>query len=121
MPKFNTTLTTSGTGYWSTARKNVRTTRIDVPYIDDERDFGELRVYFDTATWDVETDGLIYTDARFMTELSAVLAQAGFNVTDLSYSEQGMQGDNFVSCDVGKAFLDSWLQVCGEHTENEED
>lgn len=117
MPKFNTTLTTSGTGYWSTARKSVRTTRIDVPYINDERDFGELRVYFDTDTWDVETDGLIYTDARFMAELSAILAQAGFNVADLSYSEQGMQGDDFVSFDVGSAFLGTWFDIVGNTEE----
>jgi len=117
MVKFNTTLTTSGTGYWSTVRKNVRATYIDVPYINDERDFGELRVYFDTDTWDVETDGLIYTDARFMSELSTILAEAGFNVADLSYSEQGMQGDDFVSCDVGENFLRSWFDVVGKTQE----
>ena len=113
MVKFNTTLTTSGTGYWSTVRKNVRTTLISVAYINPERDFGELRVYFDTTTWDVDTDGLIYTDARFMSELSATLVEAGFDVSDLSYSEQGMQGDDYVSLDVGKNFLDSWFDVVG--------
>lgn len=113
MPKFNTTLTTSGTGLWSTARKAVRTTRIDVPYINDERDFGELRVYFDTATWDIEQDGLIYTDGRFLAELTTILVEAGFNVSDLGYSEQGMQGDDFVSLDVGKNFLDSWFDIVG--------
>jgi len=113
MIKFNTTLTTSGTGYWSTVRKNVRATSIGVSYINDERDFGELRVYFDTETWDVETDGLIYTDARFLAELTTVLAQAGFAVSDIGYSEQGMQGDDYVSLDVGQAFLDSWFDIVG--------
>lgn len=113
MINFNTTLTTSGTGYWSTARKSVRATSIGVTYINEERDFGELRVYFDTKTWDVDTDGLIYTDSRFMMELTTVLAEAGFDVSDLSYSEQGMQGDNYVSCDIGKAFLDSWFDIVG--------
>lgn len=113
MIKFNTTLTTSGTGYWSTIRKNVRATSIDVPYVNDERDFGELCVYFDTETWNTDKDGLIYTDDRFMSELSTVLAQAGFAVSDISYSEQGMQGDDYVSLDVGKAFLDSWFDIVG--------
>lgn len=113
MIKFNTTLTTDGTGYWSTVRKNVRATSIGVSYINDERTFGELRVYFDTDTWDVEKDGLIYTDNRFMSELTAKLAEAGFDVSDLDYSEQGMQGDNYVSCDIGKGFLDSWFDIVG--------
>ena len=113
MIKFNTTLTTSGTGLWSTACKSVRATSIDVAYINDERDFGELRVYFDTETWDTDKDGLIYTDARFISELSTVLAQAGFAVSDIGYSEQGMQGDDYVSLDVGKAFLDSWFDIVG--------
>jgi hypothetical protein len=113
MIKFTSTLTTSGTGYWSTARKGVRTTGIDVAYIAAKRDFGELRVYFDTQSWDVATDGLIYTDGRFLMELVGKLADAGFDVLDVSYSEQGMQRYNYVSLDVGKSFLDSWFDIVG--------
>jgi hypothetical protein len=113
MVKFNATFKTAGDGYWSKARRAVRVTDIDVPYINDEKDFGELCVYFDTKTWDVEKDGLIYTDGRFLMELTTVLAEAGFDVSDVSYSEQGMQGDNFVSLDVGKAFLGSWFDIVG--------
>ena len=113
MIKFNTTLTTSGTGYWSTACKSVRATNIAVAYVNDERDFGELCVYFDTESWNTDTDGLIYTDARFLAELTTVLVEAGFDVSDLSYSEQGMQGDDYVSLDAGKAFLDSWFDIVG--------
>ena len=114
MIKFNTTLTTSGTGYWSTIRKNVRATGMEVSYINDERTFGELRVYFDTATWDTAVDGLIYTDKQFRTELRAYLQTLGFaaeEANDVSYSEQGMQGDNYVSCDVGKKFLANWFDI----------
>lgn len=111
--KFNSTFTTSGTGYWSTRRKNVDVVGIAVAYVNDEEDFGELRVYFDTATWDVEKDGLIYTDGRFLMELVARLADAGFDVSDISYSEQGMQGDDYVSLDVGQSFLDSWFDIVG--------
>jgi hypothetical protein len=34
-------------------------------------------------------------------------------VVDLCYSEQGMQGDNYVSLDVGAEFLDSWARKFG--------
>jgi len=111
MIKFNTTLTTNGKGYWSTARKSVRATGMEVSYINDKRTFGELRVYFDTESWDTDTDGLIYTDECFLEELTTVLAQAGFNVLDLDYSEQGMQGNDYVSLDAGKKFLASWFDI----------
>ena len=98
--------TTAGDGYWSTVSKTVRITDMRLGYVSDEEDFGELCVYFDTATWDVDKDGLIYTDKQFRQELNAFLATQGLGSAD--YSEQGMQGDDYVSCDVGKAFLDSW-------------
>ena len=103
---------TSGDGYWSRAKKAVEITDMRVAYINDEYDFGELRVYFNTATWDVNTDGLIYTDSLFKQDLMAFVVQQGL-VVDLCYSEQGMQGDDYVSLDVGKDFLDSWAAKFG--------
>jgi hypothetical protein len=101
------TLNTNGNGYWSRTAKAVEIVDIRVTYVNDERDFGELRVYFNTATWDVNTMGLIYTDKQFMRELNAFLVEQG--LASVSYSEQGMQGDNFVSCDiVGAKFLQLW-------------
>jgi hypothetical protein len=84
-----------------------------VPYVNDERDFGELRVYFDTDTWDVNSDGLIYTDRQFERELQEFLNSQGLAGEDVSYSEAGMQGDDYVSCDVGAAFLQSWMAKFG--------
>jgi hypothetical protein len=74
-------------------------------------DFGELRVYFNTATWDVNKQGLIYTDKQFMRELKELLTTMGFDAGDVSYSEQGMQGDTYVSCDVGERFINTFMQV----------
>lgn len=91
---------TSGMGLWSEAVKEVICTGFSVPYTNEEGDFGELRVIFDTETWNVETDGLIYTDPAF---LAAIRMALGTN--DIEYSEQGMQGSNFVSFDVGQEFL----------------
>ena len=100
--------TTAGDGLWSDVAKSVEITSIEMGYVADEKDFGELRVYFNTASWDVNKHGLIYTDKLFLQQLQDVLMQAGLDGADVDYSEQGMQGDNYVSLDVGKAFLDSW-------------
>jgi hypothetical protein len=104
-------LDTSGTGYWSYKTKSVKVTHIEVPYVNDEGDFGELCVYFDTTSWDVNKDGLIYTDKLFLAELKKVLTEQGFDASGISYSEQGMQGDNYVSLDVDQNFLDTFLPV----------
>jgi len=103
---------TSGDGYWSNAQKTVEITDMQLGYVSDEGDFGELRVYFNTDTWDVNKDGLIYTDSGFKQELMAFVKEHGL-VVDLCYSEQGMQGNNYVSLDVGKEFLDSWSAKFG--------
>ena len=104
-------LHTGGGGYWSNTQKAVRIVDMRIGYIDeDELDFGELRVYFDTKTWDVNEDGLIYTDRKFERELREFLDAHGLVGKDVSYSEQGMQGDDYVSCDVGGKFLQSWAR-----------
>jgi hypothetical protein len=114
MIKFNQTFTTAGDGYWGDVSKTVKVTHISVPYINDEQDFGELCVHFDTDTWNVDTDGLIYTDSKFLEELQAALTVAGLNAEDVSYSEQGMQGDTYVSLDVGPSFIKSFMDIAPE-------
>jgi len=111
MYKVTATLNTNGMGYWSRAKTAVEITALQLAYINDEQDFGELRVYFNTATWDTSKQGLIYTDKQFMTELKELLTQKGFNSKDVSYSEQGMQGDSYVSCDVGQQFINTFMQT----------
>jgi hypothetical protein len=93
---------TNGRGYWSNVAQAVNVTKATVAYVNDEGDFGELRVYFNN--WDTDKLGLIYTDKQFMQEFKAVLAtKLGFTdkqLKNLCYSEQGMQGDNYVSMDI---------------------
>ena len=110
MYKVTATLNTAGDGYWSNKAKAVEITGLQLAYTNDELDFGELRVRFNTATWDVNVDGLIYTDTLFEEELCALLAQLGFDASDVSYSEQGMQGDTYVSLDVGECFINTFMQ-----------
>ena len=106
-------------GLWSNVAKAIRITDMKIGYIDDEfapgghPSFGELRVYFDTKTWDTSEDGLIYTDRLFQKELQEFLTQHGLVGNDVSYSEQGMQGDDYVSCDIGSKFLKSWGEKFG--------
>jgi hypothetical protein len=111
MLQFNHTLSTGGNGLWSIKAKDVSCTVLDVPYINEGETFGELRVYFDRTSWDVYNDGLVYTDKKFLKQLRNKLTEQGFVATDVDYSEQGMQGINYVSLDVGEEFLCSWLHV----------
>jgi hypothetical protein len=97
---------TAGDGYWSNVSKEVDIEDMRVTYVSDEKDFGELCVYFDTSDWDVNKDGLIYTDSLFLEQLNSFLVQQGLTTVD--YSEQGMQGDNYVSLDVGADFIKAW-------------
>lgn len=110
MLKVNAKLHTAGDGYWSRKQTAVEITALQLAYTNDELDFGELRVYFNTATWDVNKDGLIYTDSLFLEDLQLTLDALGFDTSDLSYSEQGMQGDTYVSCDVGERFINTFMQ-----------
>lgn len=105
---FAATLKTDGSGYWSEHKTRVDVTHLQVPYMDRKAMNGELCVYFDTTTWDIDRNGLIYTDERWLKDLIRELEDAGFDASDIGYSEQGMQGRNYVSLDVGKDFLASW-------------
>lgn len=103
-------LTTAGDGYWSNKHATVKINKLDLAYLSDEEDFGELRVYFDRTTWNVTRDGLIYTDSLFASELVTLLDTMGLAGSDVNYSEQGMQGAEYVSLDVGEAFIKSWMK-----------
>lgn len=108
-------LNTDGRGLWSTKSKQVVVTGLDciiTKMEDEDQLFGELMVRFDTASWDTDKDGLIYTDDLFLKELHTFLKSQGFTTEaseDVSYSEQGMQGDEYVSLDVGTEFCEEWL------------
>jgi hypothetical protein len=115
MFKFERTLHTDGLrGLWSNHAAAVSTLRMTVDYINDEQDFGELRVHFNTDSWNVNEHGLIYTDRQWIKELREQLDLIGFPGKDVDYSEQGMQGDDYVSLDVGGKFLKTWLKKVDE-------
>jgi hypothetical protein len=112
------TLHTNGTGLWSDKATAITVEALDLQYISNERDFGELCIHFNTNDWDVDTDGLIYTDPLFKAELRAYLQTLGFTAeeaNDVDYSEAGMQCENYVSCDVGLDFINGLTRLDPQH------
>lgn len=105
---------TDGSGLWSRRAAAVHITDIQPQrgfiYDEDDEICGELRVYFNAKTWKVEKDGLIYTDCRFIKELRQFLESHGLPGDDVGYSEQGMQGYNYVSLDAGEKFYSAWMR-----------
>lgn len=99
---------TNGSGYWSSKKKWVTINRIALEYVTDDNEFGELRAYFDPAEWDIDNDGLIYSDMAWKQSFLECLQTIGFStdaILHVSYSEQGMQGRDYVSLDVQEDFI----------------
>ena len=109
--QINTAIATNGEGLWSNSATSVYCTLAELAYCTPECDFGELRVYYDTSTWAVNSQGLVYTDPGFLKNLKGLLASEGIMTVDVDYSEAGMQGDDYVSFDVGTEFIRSWLAL----------
>lgn len=100
---------TDGSSLWASGIvKTVRITRVVLDWDNDEGSWGELRAYFESQDWDSASLGLIYTDRNWIQEFRALMKTQGFSpvaVEDINYSEQGMQGLDFVSMDVSENFL----------------
>lgn len=106
--KVNFVTRTEG-GYWSEAKRTVHITKISLVNVwRDIKYHAELRAYFNQRNWDVEKHGLIYTDESWIKQFRDELKNMGFSkaaVKGVDFSEQGMQGDNYVSLDVREQFI----------------
>lgn len=99
-------LETDGSGLWSEKKKRVGIYLIMFNTINPY----EMKVYFDSRDWNTKTDGLIYTDNLFETQLkNAARYIPDMQDFDFSYSEQGMQGFDYVSFDIWKKKTDKTL------------
>jgi hypothetical protein len=101
------TLETNGRGYWSSDRRYVEVNKFALHG-------NELRVYFKKRSWNVDKHGLIYTDPKWIKELRQFFSDCWMKKTaskHLDYSEQGMQGDNYVSLDVSDAFINELFMM----------
>ncbi len=97
--KTNIKIKTSGDGRWSSVSKSVTVTQIE---FDPNDEFESFNVHFDTKTWNVRKDGLIYMDAGFQAEITAYLYNnwPGVDWSRLEYTEQGMQTASYVSMEL---------------------
>ena len=82
------TAKTAGDGWWSKDAKKVGIRKIIITD-------GNMKVFF--TGWDVQKDGLIYTDHAFIEEFKTHLIDI---IKGCEYSEQGLQGDNYVDMDI---------------------
>ena len=101
------TFNTNGHGLWSNKSKAVRIEGFTVNVYDD--DSAALNVNINTADWDVYADGLIYTDEQFVADVRNF-----FNCNDVHYSEQGLQGEDYVNFDVGADFVKAANKLLAE-------
>lgn len=115
---------TNGKGHWTVEERMVQIIKLGIgysslTYYPEDPFHGELRAYFEPSgftpgSWNVPGHGLIYTDRLWLKEFKAGLRAAGFSIKaaqNVRYSEQGMQGDNYVSMDIGPTFYASWVRL----------
>lgn len=136
---FKAVAKTAGNGYWSRDIRKVIHSKAELCLWDNQLDdyvnlnipikFCEMRVYFPKKNWDVTKHGLIYTDPQWIKDFRASLVLLGFSansVRNVDYTEQGMQGDNYVSLYVNSAFIKKafklkprdFFKICNELTNN---
>ena len=115
---------TNGKGLWTEEKRMVIINRVVIAYSNQEyypedTFYGELRAYFpcdgfSVGSWNTTGHGLIYTDKLWLREFKKSLRELGLSdhaTRDIDYSEQGMQGDDYVSMDVGPKFYASWKRL----------
>lgn len=107
--KVNITCRTNGEGLWSISKRKIIHTKIELLV---DGDYQNLRVYFNKKYWDVEKHGLIYTDYLWLKSFLNELKKLEFkNLKKVEYSEQGMQGIDYVDLDVDKNFKKEFFNI----------
>jgi hypothetical protein len=101
---------TDGRGYWSKSKKKIVHNKLRLWY-DSGENHGSLNVFFNKEYWDIENHGLIYTDDNWLKEFKAELKRIGFKKFKADFSEQGLQGDNYVDLDVDKSFAKEYFNL----------
>lgn len=104
------TATTNGKGFWSDVKRTVKIDSIVIDSIVDidgyrirvgdvttTPDTMYLAVFFSKKSWDNKKHGLIYTDEKWIAQLRKGLRSIGLVTKGIDYTEQGMQGADYVS------------------------
>ena len=99
----------TGDGFWSTWQGTVDgTLKLERYKYSEEYNHGSARFYIDD--WDL-SHGLIYTDSLFISDIQNNLKNLGFKHWEgINYSEQGMQGDNYVDMDCTNDLLNEAVE-----------
>ena len=108
------TARTNGTGLWSRTAKTIRLTRVTLEEVNDDCTYGEIRVYFNRNDWNVDRYGLIYTDPMFLADLKEVFRARSIESSSLDYTEQGMQGPDYVSLQGSQKMLKTLMKKIGD-------
>ena len=89
-------------GAWGSSDKerNFKVVAVNVVYVDDDAKSHFASVDFVLDRYSSETDGLIYTDKKFLDSLKRLATSASLDPNAFMYSEQGLQGTDTVNMDV---------------------
>ena len=97
---------TGGNGLWSKVERDVDIHGLSVSYIDSDLNMVNFEAHFTKKSWNVEKHGLVYTDKlwirQFRKEMIGLFGISKKCADDIDYTEQGMQGDNYISLGTGK-------------------
>lgn len=107
---------TDGTGFYSSLEKFVTCIGLDLKFVSETEIY--LEVYFDSETWNVEEDGLIYSDKNWLVECRNNLISLGFDsgiVKDVQYAPFRYQTEESVLLQVTPAFGDLFNKLKEEH------
>jgi hypothetical protein len=111
--KINKIVKTSGDGLWgeSNKPKEVKISKIEweTNNLGEDDTETSVRIYFTKKSWDTNKDGLIYTDRGFIKEVKELFVSMQkegklpmkLPFADIGYSEQGMQGYNYIHTVLG--------------------
>jgi hypothetical protein len=116
MKKLIMSCTTNGVGLWSSESNKEVQGCMYFTLLKTESDGevygGTATFHFSKEDWDVDKYGLIYTDEGFLDSIHNKLKEAGFEkYQEINYSEQGMQGDDYVDFDASIEIVNEAKQL----------
>ena len=115
---------TDGKGKHSEEERIVRIIELKLAglstlYFPEDPVTGQLRAHFvpdgfNALEWNVGAYGLICSDRKWIREFKQALRDMGFTVRavrDVSYAEEGLQGNDYVCMEFGPEFYKSWQKI----------
>jgi len=123
-PKTTMSCSTNGKGLWSVDTRSVPITKIVLEVGELSAHFYDfslylpvyVNAYFTKKDWNTDKHGLIYTDALWLKDFKKQFAKQfpslAWAANKIDYTEQGMQGDNYVSLEFVLESMPSIKKFC---------